>query len=262
MADAKPLRLSPPPLDDACALFLDVDGTLVDFDVDPAGVRVLPRVRQAIGAISERLHGAVALVSGRPLAQLDALFAPLRLPAAGLHGHQFRAEAEAEARMDLPAGIPAFLHELHRQATHLAAAHPGLRVEDKGVSLALHWRAAPNAAAAVAGFAGTRIASLPGYRLQPGDHVIEFVPEGADKGLALERMMTRPPFTGRVPVFVGDDLTDECGFAAANRAGGWSVLVGARTRSAATHALAGPGAVHAWLLANAGARGRREAATR
>ena len=79
---------------------------------------------------------------------------------------------------------------------------------------------------------------------------------------ALERMMTRPPFTGRVPVFVGDDLTDECGFAAANRAGGWSVLVGARTRSAATHALAGPGAVHAWLLANAGARGRREAATR
>ena len=211
MADAKPLRLSPPPLDDACALFLDVDGTLVDFDVDPAGVRVLPRVRQAIGAISERLHGAVALVSGRPLAQLDALFAPLRLPAAGLHGHQCRAEAEAEARMDLPAGIPAFLHELHRQATHLAAAHPGLRVEDKGVSLALHWRAAPNAAAAVAGFAGTRIASLPGYRLQPGDHVIEFVPEGADKGLALERMMTRPPFTGRVPVFVGDDLTDEYG---------------------------------------------------
>ena len=87
------------------------------------------------------------------------------------------------------------------------------------MSLALHWRAAPNAAAAVAGFAGTRIASLPGYRLQPGDHVIEFVPEGADKGLALERMMTRPPFTGRVPVFVGDDLTDECGFAAANRAG-------------------------------------------
>lgn len=159
MADANPPRPSPPPLDDACALFLDVDGTLVEFSDDPAAVRVLPQVLEAIGAISDRLGGAVALVSGRPLAQLDALFAPLRLPAAGLHGHQFRSDAQAAA--DLPDDTSAFLHELHREATHLAAAHPGVLVEDKGVSLALHWRAAPHAAEAVSGFARQRMARCP-----------------------------------------------------------------------------------------------------
>ena len=249
MADANPPRPSPPPLDDACALFLDVDGTLVEFNDDPAAVRVQPQVLDAVGAISDRLRGAVALVSGRPLAQLDALFAPLRLPAAGLHGHQFRGDAQAAA--DIPADTSAFLHDLHRAAAHLAVAHPGVLVEDKGVSLALHWRAAPQAGESVAAFARERIAAMAGYRLQPGDHVIEFVPEGSDKGRALERMMARPPFAGRVPVFVGDDLTDEFGFAAANRSGGWSVLVGARAGSAATHALADTDAVHAWLQANA-----------
>ena len=207
MADAIPSRPAPPPLDDSCALFLDVDGTLVDFDTDPDAVRLRPQLRGAIGTISDRLGGAVALVSGRPLAQLDALFAPLRLPAAGLHGHQLRSDAAAAA--EIPADTSAFLHHLHRAAAHLAAAHPGVRVEDKGSSLALHWRAAPHAAAVVTGFADAHIATLPGYRLQPGDHVVEFVPEGADKGRALERMMLRPPFSGRVPVFVGDDLTDE-----------------------------------------------------
>ncbi|KAF1686015.1 trehalose-phosphatase [Pseudoxanthomonas broegbernensis] len=251
MADAIPHRPSPPPLDDACALFLDVDGTLIDFAPDPASVRLLPQVREAIGRISDRLGGAVALVSGRPLLQLDALFAPLRLPAAGLHGHQLRAGAQAEAGAPALDAASRLLHELHRQAAQLAAAHPGVLVEDKGVSLALHWRTAPQAAERVTGFARERIASLPGYRLQPGDHVIEFVPEGADKGRALERMMARAPFAGRVPVFVGDDLTDEFGFAAAHRAGGWSVLVGERAGSIATHALPGTGAVHAWLAANA-----------
>jgi len=248
-----PSRPSPPPLGDDCALFLDVDGTLVEFSEDPAAVRLLPEVREAIGLLGERLRGAVALVSGRPLAQLDALFAPLRLPAAGLHGHQFRSAAEAEA--DMPADTSAFLHALHEDAARLARAHPGVLVEDKGVSLALHWRAAPAAARAVLDFAGERIGALAGYRLQPGDHVVEFVPAGSDKGGAVERMMAQPAFAGRVPVFVGDDLTDEYGFAAANRAGGWSVLVGARAASAATHALPDIRAAHAWLLANAAAGG-------
>ena len=249
MADAIPHRPSPPPLDDACALFLDVDGTLVGFHADPGAVRVPPALLESIGAISDRLHGAVALVSGRPLAQLDALFAPLRLPAAGLHGHELRGDADAAAA--IPADTSTFLHELHRAAAHLAAAHPGVRVEDKGVGVALHWRAAPHAADAVAGFARERIGALPGYRLQPGDHVVEFVPEGADKGRALERLMARPPFAGRVPVFVGDDLTGDFGFPPASRAGGHGVLDGNRAASAATHALADIHAVHAWLRASA-----------
>jgi len=249
MVDETPSRPSPPALGDDCALFLDVDGTLVEFTADPAAVHVLPEVREAIGRLSRRLHGAVALVSGRPLAQLDALFAPLRLPAAGLHGHQFRHAAGADP--DIPEDTSALLHELHRQALAMAASRPGVLVEDKGVSLALHWRAAPHFGPGVAAFAREPLARLPGYRLQPGDHVVEFVPCGSDKGRALERMMAQPAFRGRVPVFVGDDLTDEYGFAAANRAGGWSVLVGQREPSAATHALARTADVHAWLIANA-----------
>lgn len=248
MVDVIPLRPSPPPLDDNCALFLDVDGTLIDFNTDPSAVHVLPAVREDIGRVADRLNGAVALVSGRPLAQLDALFAPLRLPAAGLHGHQMRDAGPvpaAAAGDDLVR-----LQALHRKAAQLTRDHPGVQVEDKGVSLALHWRAVPQAADAVHDFARRHLAALPGYRLQPGDHVVEFVPEGSDKGRAVERMMARAPFAGRVPVFVGDDLTDEFGFAAANRAGGWSVLVGTRDDSAATHALPGTGAVHAWLAAN------------
>ncbi|WP_374013169.1 trehalose-phosphatase [Pseudoxanthomonas koreensis] len=249
MADVIPHRPSPPLLDDDCALFLDVDGTLVDFSTDPSAVRLLPAVREAVGQVADRLGGAVALVSGRPLEQLDTLFAPLQLPAAGLHGHQMRGDAHAPVAA---AGDSlARLQALHRKAAQLALDHPGVQVEDKGVSMALHWRAVPQAAEAVTGFARQHLEGMPGYRLQPGDHVVEFVPEGSDKGRAVERMMARAPFTGRTPVFVGDDLTDEFGFAAANHAGGWSVLVGSRTTSAATHALPGTRAVHAWLMANA-----------
>jgi len=252
MVDETKSRPSPPPLGDDCALFLDVDGTLVEFQEDPAAVHLLPDVREAIGQLGRRLHGAVALVSGRPLVQLDALFAPLRLPAAGLHGHEFRHGAEAAA--DIPKDTSALLHDLHREAVQLAAARPGVLVEDKGVSLALHWRAAPEFGAEVASFARGYIERLPGYRLQPGDHVVEFVPASSDKGQAVERMMAQPAFRGRVPVFIGDDLTDEYGFAAANRAGGWSVLVGEREPSVAHYALPGTRDVHAWLIANAAQR--------
>jgi len=251
MADAHPPRPSPPLLDDACALFLDVDGTLIDFSDDPSSVHVLPGVLDAIGRISDRLHGAVALVSGRPLAQLDTLFAPLRLPSAGLHGHEFR--SSADARDALPDDTSAFLHALHHDAARMAAAHPGVLVEDKGVSIALHWRAAPEAGETVQAFALAWLPALPGYRLQPGNHVVEFVPEGTDKGGAVARMMRQPAFAGRTPVFIGDDLTDEFGFAAAQRLGGWAVLVGDRAGSAATYGLPGTAAVHAWLATNAAA---------
>ncbi|PPT92868.1 trehalose-phosphatase [Xanthomonas theicola] len=249
MADALPLRPPPPRLDDACALFLDVDGTLVAFADRPDAVHLLPEVRAAIGRISDRLHGALALVSGRPLAQLDALFAPLRLPAAGLHGHELRSDRNARAAM--PADTSQWLHALHQRAAHLHQTWPGVLVEDKGASLALHWRAAPDAGAQILAFAQAQIGALPGYRLQLGDHVVEFVPEGSDKGLAVTALLQHPPFQGRRPVFVGDDLTDEFGFAAANRHGGWSVLVGARADSAATFALPDTHGVHAWLRDNA-----------
>ncbi|MFT4197418.1 MAG: trehalose-phosphatase, partial [Pseudoxanthomonas sp.] len=128
---------------------------------------------------------------------------------------------------------------------------PGARVERKRAGIALHWRAAPQAGPALQALARQFLARLPGYRLQPGDHVAELVPAGADKGHAVRRLLAAPPFAGRVPVFVGDDLTDEYGFAAVNALGGWSVLVGARANSHAIYGLEDVAAVHAWLRASA-----------
>ncbi|HBK45515.1 MAG TPA: trehalose-phosphatase, partial [Xanthomonadaceae bacterium] len=176
-------------------------------------------------------------------------FAPLQLPAAGLHGHELRSDPDARAAM--PEDTSGWLHALHQRAAHLAQAHPGVMVEDKGVSLALHWRSAPAAGSTVMQFAEDQLGALRGYRLQPGDHVVEFVPEGSDKGRAVEQLMQQPAFAGRRPVFVGDDLTDEFGFAAANRLGGWSVLVGRRAGTQARHALPDTHTVHAWLHENA-----------
>ena len=239
--------ISPPPaLDPACALFLDVDGTLVGFAAQPEDVRLPPGVRDWIARIGERLDGAVALVSGRPLAQLDQLFAPLRLPAAGLHGTQLRRGAGEPAQAGETAS---WLHELHVQAMRFAHAHPGVRVEAKGQALALHWRNAPDAAQAVDAFARAQLPRLPGVRLQPGNHVIELVSANHDKGSAIAALMSTTPFAGRRPVFVGDDLTDEHGFAAAARLGGHGILVGTRSDSQARYALANVAAVHDWLRA-------------
>lgn len=243
------LRHRPPALHARNALFLDVDGTLVAFADHPEQVELLPRVRDILGRLSTRLDGAVALVSGRPLHQLDRLFAPLSLPAAGLHGHQLRSSADAQAAM--PDATSPWLHALHQRAMQFAHAQPGILVEDKGAALALHWRTVPQHGAAVTTFAQAQLPHLPGYRLQAGDHVIEFVPDGSDKGSALSLFMQQAPFAGRQPVFVGDDLTDEFGFAAAQRQNGFGVLVGARTGSRARYALDDIDAVHAWLEANA-----------
>ncbi len=248
MAAATPHRRPPPPLlDRACALFLDVDGTLLEFASRPDLVALPHGALETLGRISDRLDGAVALVSGRPLRELDALFAPLRLPAAGLHGQQFRGvDAPDERTADDDA-----LFTLRREASLLVERHPGIVVEDKGANLALHWRAAPEAEVALRALAERHLPQLTGYRLQPGDHVIELVPAGVDKGRAVLTLMAEPPFAGRTPVFVGDDLTDEFGFAAADAAGGWSVLVGTREPSCARYALRDPSAVHHWLRRNA-----------
>jgi len=251
MADNLPLRPGPPLLDDACALFLDVDGTLIEFAQRPDAVTLLPDIREAIGRISDRLQGAVALVSGRPLEQLDQLFAPLQLPSAGLHGHQLRDATGFVHGTSDDDDSAQWLHALHLQATRFAHGHPGVLVEDKGASLALHWRAAPQAADQVRSFAQRHIRGNARYRLQPGDHVVEFVPIGSDKGRAVRRLMQYLPFRGRMPVFIGDDLTDEFGFSAANELHGWSVLVGEREPSEAVFALPDIRRVHAWLRENA-----------
>lgn len=239
---ADPNRLPPPPLPQAgWALFFDVDGTLLDFAHTPEGVHVPGDLVDDLQRLHEALDGALALVSGRRIEDLDALFAPLQLPAIGLHGLQRRGP---------PGAGHAPPHEL---ATVLAAArdlvakYPGALVEDKGITIALHWRNAPVAEEPLHEFANSALIDLPGYGLQLGRDVIELRPDGHDKGDAIAALLDTGSFHGRIPVFIGDDFTDEHGFDEVNARHGISVLVGARAGSAATHALHDPAAVRAWL---------------
>lgn len=239
-------RPPPPALTADDALFLDVDGTLLAFADHPEKVAPDPSLRMLLASVQQHLDGALALLSGRPVSQLQTMFAPLRLPMAGLHGAQLLATADAQpAESD----TAAWLHALHQRAMHLARAHPGVLIENKDQALALHWRNAPQAGDAVIAFAQAQLPQLSGVRLQPGNHVIEFVGSGHDKGRALQALMQHAPFKGRRPLFVGDDLTDEHGFAAAQQLGGIGVLVGQRESSQARCALRDISAVHAWLRA-------------
>jgi len=237
-------RPRPPSPADDWALFLDVDGCLVDFAETPQGARVPDGLHATIEALSTRLEGALALVSGRPLAGIDTLFSPLRLAtAAGLHGLERRS---AHGGLAAPEAPPA-LASIREEAATLAARWPGVVVEDKGVALGLHWRVAPAAGNALRDFADAVLPRLPGYRLQHGNQVVELRPAQGDKGSAIDALLQEPPFHGRVPVFAGDDITDESGFAIVNKRGGVSVLVGEREPSAAHYALHSPADVRRWL---------------
>lgn len=252
-----PLPPPPPPAPD-WALFLDVDGSLLDFAPTPDAVHVPDNLVDALTQLHESLGGALALVSGRSLQQLDALFSPLRLPGAGLHGLELRDTPDAVLEHLPP---PAELVTVREQADAIVARHPGALVEDKGATLAFHWRA-PGAGAAQAEFvalAEHALVALPHYRLQPGNHVLELRPDGFDKGGAIRHLLETPTFRNRVPVFIGDDLTDEHGFDAVNALDGISVLVGTRTPTGARYRIESPSALRAWLLGAATRLRTREA---
>lgn len=236
-------RPRPPVLHADCALFLDVDGSLIEFASSPERVIVPAELRWRLRVMSESLDGALALVSGRAVRTIDALFAPLRLPVAGLHGHELRTRDGLQRQASRPASMSAVVAD----AAALCRRYAGALVEDKGVSIALHWRDAPAAEIPLRAFAEEALARLPGYRLQPGHCVIELLPVGHDKGSAIAALLERAPFHGRHPVFVGDDLTDEPGFREVNARGGTSVLVGTRADSAARYSLSDPASVRAWL---------------
>lgn len=247
-------RLPPPPSPaHDWALFLDVDGTLLELAPTPDSVRVPADLVGILRGLHHALDGALALISGRRIEALDALFAPLQLPAVGLHGLQWRDGYVVEH--DTPPALPSVL----AAARDLAAKFPGALVEDKGATFALHWRNAPAAEEPLHEFATSALIDLPGYRLQSGHDLIELRPDGHDKGDAIALMLSSPPFHGRTPVFVGDDLTDEYGFDAVKSRRGIAVLVGERSPSAATHALHDPTAVREWLRAAATALAHKEA---
>lgn len=229
---------------DSWAFFLDVDGTLFEHADRPDAVRADPAVVQLLAGLRAATGGALAVISGRPVAYIDVLFDPLRVPAAGLHGAERRDALGKLHRHALPE-IP--LRRAAARLAEFATQHEGLIFEDKGLGLALHFRQAPHLAPAANGIASTVAAELgDGFELQRGKMVIEIKPGGHDKGVAIEDFLREPPFAGRTPVFIGDDLTDEYGFSVVNRLGGLSIKVGT-DETIARCRLADASAVRDWL---------------
>ncbi|HZP91810.1 MAG TPA: trehalose-phosphatase [Burkholderiales bacterium] len=233
----------------AWALFLDVDGTLVDFADRPDAIVVDEALKELLRDAHRAARGAVALISGRAVQEIDRLFAPLRLPVAGQHGAERRS---ADGTMHFHTPLLERLHEAGDRLSRFAAQHPGLILESKGMSIALHYRLAPQLREAAQAQVRDLAARLrPEYELQEGKQVLELKPSGRDKGTAIEEFMREPPFAGRRPVFVGDDLTDEFGFACVNRLGGHAVKVGPGA-SVATWRIADASAVRQWLRSGIG----------
>lgn len=227
------------------ACFLDVDGTLLELAGSPGGVRVDPSLIQWLEQLASATGGALALISGRPIADIDRLFFPLRLPAAGLHGLELR-DASGSVRWTAP--LSSDIPRLLALAREWASSRPGLLVEDKSGTFAVHYRNAPRLGGEVRSFMNDLLRQSGGnYCLQPGKMVAEIKPKGRDKGTAIEAFMDAPPFAGRKPVFVGDDATDEQAFPAVEALGGIAIKVGAGATSARWR-LKDVSAVRAWLV--------------
>ncbi|MDI9221766.1 trehalose-phosphatase [Pantoea sp. EA-12] len=225
------------------AFFFDVDGTLAAIQSQPELVSIPASVRQHLQQISNLSHGALALVSGRPISQLDALVAPLEAPAAGVHGAERRDASGRVHRQTLPGDVAQTLQIELRQTLD---QWPGTLLEVKGMAFALHYRNAPDYEKSIMQLAEDAVTRFPALALQPGKCVVELKPQGIDKGAAVREFMQEAPFIGRIPVFVGDDLTDEKGFIAVNAMQGISVKVG-EGASHARYRLNSVDAVWQWL---------------
>jgi trehalose 6-phosphate phosphatase len=213
----------PPPALDWC-LFLDVDGTLVELTDTPSQVRIAPAIQSLLREVAERLGGALALVSGRRIDTLDALFAPLKLPAAGLHGVERR---KADGTIQGASFVDSQLDHARAAIKIFVDAHPGTLFEDKDRTIAVHFRLAPQfeqaARETILGIA-KQLGS--NYHIQDGKMLFEIKPRGFSKATAIQAFMKESPFNGRRPVFVGDDLTDQVGFGMVEAHGGISIGVG------------------------------------
>lgn len=226
------------------ALFLDVDGTLCPIAAQPGDVTFDAGLRRLLARACARLSNAVALVSGRPLEWLAAEAAGLPVALAGTHGLEIRHADGRETMVPLRPGLAA----ARAAARDFAASHPGVIVEEKPRGLAIHYRLALSSADAVMALA-EGLAQRHDLPVQHGKLVVELKGGDADKGDAIRALLQGPPFAGQVPVYAGDDMTDEAGFAAVTEAGGFGVLVGPLRPTAASHGLADPRAVRTWLAA-------------
>ena len=224
----------PPP--GQAALLLDLDGTLLDIAPTPDSVVVPPALLDALRRLVALLDGALAVISGRPVAQVDALLQAIPTAVAGEHGGATRfAPGAALERIPLPSAPAAWLAEAER----LAAENPGVLLERKERGFVLHYRAVPALGPILRAELEALIGGSETFTLMQARKAWEIKPRGADKGTAVAALMARPPFAGRLPIFIGDDVTDEDGMAVARAMGGAGLRVGDSFRN--------PAAVRAWL---------------
>lgn len=239
------MDVQPPPLTPDVALFLDFDGTLVEIASSPNAVKVAPGLNELLSKVSWHLNGAVAVITGRPIEAIDKHLKGSVRAVAGIHG----AERRTSLGHIIHAEIPARMLDPAREAMSVfCRAHPGVVAEDKGISIALHYRNAPALGPQCRAIVDECAAASHGQleRLD-GNMVVELKPASVRKAVAMSAYMNEPPFAGRRPVFVGDDLTDESAFVAVAHTNGYGVIVGDRTPTAASNRLASVAALHAWL---------------
>lgn len=239
--------LAPPSDPVGTALFLDFDGTLVELAEAPDSIRVPPTLSPLLQRLSRALAGRLAIISGRAIADLERHLDCAGMAVSGSHGLELRLRDGS----NVPLAVPRGLDHARDEAAGFADAIPGLLVEAKPFSIALHYRKAPDRAAEAEAFMA-RLAKSTGLSLQHGKMVVELRPPGADKGDAVRALMGEPEFAGARPLFVGDDQTDEDAFHAAAALGGGGVLVGAERQTAARWRLDGVPEVAAWLERIAG----------
>lgn len=237
---------APPPLASLLsrgrvALFLDFDGTLVHLASGPDAIEPADDLAARIEALADRIERACAIISGRAIADIEAHIGPLTVAAAGSHGAHVRS-ADGEPLGDGPQGLPKIIEERLRAFAEAEA----LDYEHKPHGGALHYRSQPERGPKALAFAEA-LASEHDWAVQSGKCVVELVATGADKGTAVHTLMQVEPFTGAMPVFIGDDLTDEAGFKACRELGGTGILVGAPRETAAGYRLEDVTAVHNWL---------------
>jgi trehalose 6-phosphate phosphatase len=238
------------PQRDRTALFLDVDGTLLDLAASPTAVVVPRGLVECIASIELALGGALALVSGRTLGDLDQLFQPLCLRASGVHGAEIRYDPLTPVvAVDAADALPS---RLWRSLNESLADFPGTFAEDKRFSFAVHYSAAPSCGAELREVLRRLVAADGSADVEIIDARLAFEIKGRgfDKGSAIDRFLTRSPFVGRVPIFIGDDWTDEAGFAAVIKRGGAAHSVG-QLRPGASGVFSEPSMVRDWLARSA-----------
>jgi trehalose 6-phosphate phosphatase len=243
--DAVPVPSSLVPHLSECAILLDIDGTLLDLAPTPREVWVPPGLAKTLGRLLARTSGALALVSGRSLNDIDLIFAPEEFPAVAGHGAEMRISVDSEA---VATHAPPMDKELKRRLAAIAKLSPGILLEDKGYSLALHYRLAPHAEKAIYEAVSLIRADLPSAPIEilPGKCVCEIKHSGFTKATGVRELMTHEPFRGRRPIFIGDDVTDETVFAIMPELDGLAFSVGRRAHGVAGH-FDEPRDVREWL---------------